>query len=271
MIAILQEILTRRNLIRELVLKDLKIRYSRSALHFIWVFLAPFILVAIFYFVFSLLLRVRIEGVPFPLYLMTAIFSWRFFQDSLIASTTSLVDNRNLIKESSFPHYFIPLAIVISNFIIFLPSLLITLACSIFYLKGAPACLLFLPLVLALHLSITASLAIICSIIYVRLRDTKYITEMLVTLLFYLTPAFYSLELVSSSFPGLLFKVYAANPFVGILNMYRFTLLRGFSLSLPPEFIYYSVITPVIFCILIFGLCCCLYKVNKNINDYISW
>lgn len=269
MIAIFKEISARKDLLKELVLKDLKIRYSRSALNFIWVFLSPFILIAILYFVFSLLLKVKIEGIPFPLYLMSAVFPWRFFQDSIAASATSLVDNRNLIKESAFPHYFIPLSMAISNFIIFIPSLIITIGFSIFYLKWLPVYILFLPLVIILHFSFTASLSIICSILYVKLRDTKYIAETTLTLLFYLTPAFYSLELVRVTLPKAFLAAYAYNPLVGILNMYRLSLLNGFSASLPKEFIYPSLIAPFIFSILSLLACGYFYRANKNINDYL--
>ena len=113
------------NLIRELALKDLKIRYSRPALGFLWAFLSPILTVAIFYVIFGLVLKVKTEEAPFVLYLMSGIFPWMFFQDSIFKSITSLVDNKNLIKESNFPHYLIPVSIVMTNAIIFLPSLFI--------------------------------------------------------------------------------------------------------------------------------------------------
>lgn len=120
MITIIQELFAKRNLIQELVIKDLKIRYSRPLLGFLWAFLSPFLTVAVFYVVFCVILKVEITEAPFVFYLMSAIFPWRFFQDSLMCSTTSLVDNKNLIRESNFPHYLIPLSIVFTNLIIFL-------------------------------------------------------------------------------------------------------------------------------------------------------
>src|SRR3989338_3576328 len=95
------------NLIQQLVLKDLKMRYSRPMLGFFWAFLSPFLAVTVFYAVFSLALKIQIKEAPFFLYLMSAVFPWRFFQDSLMSSVTSLVDNKNLIKESGFAHYLI--------------------------------------------------------------------------------------------------------------------------------------------------------------------
>ena len=84
------------NLIRELAIKDLKIRYSRPMLGFLWAFLSPFLTVMIFYFVFGTLLKIKTEDVPFFLYLMSGVFPWIFFQESITRSITSLVDNKNL-------------------------------------------------------------------------------------------------------------------------------------------------------------------------------
>ena len=74
---IVKDIILRRNLIAQLVIKDLKIRYSRSVLNFLWVILSPFVLVAIFYFVFSFLLKVKTDSVPFPLALAQTLYAAR--------------------------------------------------------------------------------------------------------------------------------------------------------------------------------------------------
>jgi len=273
MALLMKEILSRRSLIRELVLKDLKIRYSRPILGFFWSFLSPLLVVAIFYIVFSLILKVKTEEAPFILYLMTAVFTWRFFQDSLFSSTTSLVDNKNLVKEASFPHYLIPISIVLANLLNFMPSLVIIIAIAAFILKGLPIFISFLPIVLFIHLMLTMGLSIALSIVYVKWRDIKYILEAALLLLFYLTPVFYSIYLVKDSFPNLLFKAYIYNPFVGILNMYRVTLLRGFYKNIQNDIGFFSLtIIPFAFAATTLVLGCCLYKKNKNsINDYLSY
>ena len=173
MVPLIRDIAVRRNLLRELVMKDLKVRYSRPILGFFWMFLSPFLIVLIFYVIFSLLLKVEIKEAPFALYLMSAVFPWYFFQNSLMNATTSLVDNRNLIKESNIPHYLIPLCIVIAQAIIFSPSLCIVLLASFLMLKGLSILILFLPFVLAIHLITTIGLSILVSILYVKWRDLK--------------------------------------------------------------------------------------------------
>ena len=257
------------NLIRELVLKDLKIRYSRPVLGFLWAFLSPFLMVLIFYIIFGMVLKVKIEAVPFVLYLMTGVFPWLFFQDCIIKSATSLVDNKNLIRESNFPHYLIPISIIIANLINFLPSLLILILSSLIILKGMPIYIVLLPVILLVHLLMIAGLSIICSILYVRWRDTKYLIEALLLLLFYLTPVFYSISAVKSAFSPVLFKIYAHNPFVEMVNLYRAAFLKNFSI-IAPSFSWF--LTPLVFAVLVLMLSAYLYIKNKRIlNDHLAY
>jgi ABC-type polysaccharide/polyol phosphate export permease len=273
MYTIIQDILIKRDLIRELVIKDLRIRYSRPILGFFWVFLSPLLIVAVFYIIFSIILRVKIEEAPFILYLMSAIFPWRFFQDSLMCSATSLIDNKNLIRECNFPHYFIPLSIVFSNSIIFLPSLAILIITALIYLKGLPIFIVLLPIVLAVHLIVTFSIALVASILYVKWRDTRYILEATLQALFYSTPVFYSVYFVKNSFPGPWFKLYIHNPFVGILNLYRLAIIKDFCFKIKEGIGLFSLMfVPAVFAIALFLLSFHFYKKNKNtINDYLSY
>lgn len=269
----LKEIWLRRDLIFQLALKDLRIRYHGSVFGFTWMALSPFAAVAIFYLVFAVILKVRIDEVPFVLYLMSAVFPWAFFQDAVSASVTSLVDNRNLIREASFPHYFIPISIVLSKAVIFLPSLLIVLVASFLILKGLPVFVLFLPAVLILHISIILGLALILSIIYVKFRDIKYIVDSLMLLIIYLTPAFYSLGLIKASFSAGFLKLYISNPFVGMVNMYRVVILKDFyKVIVRDAGIFSLIVIPVLFALSGLLIGSYLYKRNKNIiNDYLSY
>lgn len=261
------------NLIRELALKDLKIRYSRSMLGFLWAFLSPLLTVAIFYIVFGIFLKVKIEEAPFVLYLMSGIFPWVFFQDSVLKSTTSLMDNKNLIRESGFSNYLIPVSIVLANFINFLPSLLIVMASSLFILKTLPVFIVFLPFVLALHLAISMGFSVLASILYVKWRDLKYILEAILFLFFYLTPICYSLSIAKDALPPVLFKAYLYNPLTGILALYRISFLKGFINEID-KYMALSLVVAIqlVFIALIFAAAFYLYRKNRDtINDYLSY
>lgn len=263
----------KRDLIKELVLKDLKIRYSRPILGFLWAFLSPFLIVGVFYLVFSLILKVQTEEAPFFLYLMSAVFPWQFFHNSVMSSTTSLVDNKNLIKEGNFPNYLIPVSIVMANLINFLPSLLILMVISFCVLKGFSGFIVFLPAVLAIQIAITISLSVLFSVLYVKFRDLKYVLEILLLLIFYLTPAVYSLQLVKNSFTQLLFRFYINNPFVGLISMYRAVFLKGFYYAIKRDIGLLSlIIAPVGFGIISLFLSFYFYgKYKDRINDHLSY
>lgn len=269
----IKEIFLKRNLIWELAIKDLKIRYSRPVLGFFWAFLLPFWMGIVFFVVFSLLLKAQIQEAPFLLYIMVAVFSWNFFQNSLLSSVTCLTDNKNLIRESSFAHYLIPVSIILANLINFFPALLVLSGISLYILKGISIYILWLPVILIIHVTITIGLAIIISVLYVRWRDIKYALEATLMPLFYFTPAFYSVFLIKNILPSFLYKVYIYSPLVSILYLYRLALLKEFHTAMNNEIsIFISIISPLIFAIIIFWLSTFIYKKNKNIiNDHLSY
>jgi lipopolysaccharide transport system permease protein len=259
----------RLNLVRELALKDIKIRYSKPVLGFFWAFLSPIFMVIILYIMFGLVFKIEQEGAPFVLYLMTGVFPWMFFQDSVLKSISSLVDNRNLLRESGFSHYLIPVSIVLSNAVIFIPSLFIVITGSFFVLGRLPIFILLLPVVFILHIFITMMLSVIVSIVYVGWRDLKYIIESALLLLFYMTPVFYQVSFIRDSFSDFLFKLYLCNPFTAIAGAYRMVLVGGFDIKAAGYAEIYDIVFRLfIFTVLITILAVYVYLKNrKTIND----
>ena len=255
------------------MLKDLKIRYTRPFLGFFWAFLLPFLTVVILYLVFSLFFKVKTEEAPYILYLMSGIFTWRFFQDSLMISTTSLMDNKNLIRESNFPNFLIPVSVILSNAVIFSLPLIMLIFLSALLLKGLSVHILLLPLVLITHLILIMGLSVIASIYYVKWRDMKYLLEVLLLTFFYLTPIFYSLSLVRDSFSPFLLKIYIYNPFVCILNLYRITLFKGFYSFVVKDISFFALFSiSAVFAITVLLLSfCCYLQSRKSLNDYLSY
>jgi lipopolysaccharide transport system permease protein len=273
MVPVIHEVITKRDLIAELVKKDVKLRYRGPALGFLWAFLSPFILVVIFYFIFHKMMKVEVQEAPFLAYIMTAIFAWKYTQDSLMTASTCLIDNRGLLKESRIPHYFFPLSVVLSQTIYYIPSLFITVGVCAFSAKGVPVSILCLPAVIMLHILLTAGAAVIVSILYVRWRDLKYILDSFLMLMFYLTPVFYSLSIIKGFIPPYLMGIYFLSPFVGIMTMYRVILLKDFALPYPViPAIVWSLAGLAASIFLLIWFACVLYRTNKaNLNDYLSF
>lgn len=269
----IKEIFSRRDLIRELVAKNLKSRYCRPALGFLWAVLSPLALTGVFYFIFSMVLKIKTQEAPFFLYLMSAVFSWRFFQDAVFSSATSLVDNKNLLKEANFPHYLIPLSVVFAEVINFLPALAVLIITALLVLKALPVFIFLLPLVLIAHFIITFGIALISALLYIRWRDVRYVLDVVLPVIFYSTPVFYSLVLIKETFGNAVLTFYLFNPFVCILNLYRIAILKGFYPAISQDMHWAAMLAVVsVFSLGVFMLAAYLYKKGaKSINDYISY
>lgn len=210
-----------RDLLRELVARDMKLRYKRSTLGFAWSLLNPLAQLLVFNFVFTRVLPLNIPN--FPSFLFIGLLVWNWFQASLILGTGAIVDNRELIKRPSFPSGILPIVSVSTNFIHFLlalPILFIFLILSGIQLTGA---ILLLPILFVVQFLFTLSLAYIVATCHVYFRDTQYLLSILLLLGFYLTPVFYN----PNSIPASAKIIYRLNPMVTLIEDYRAILLEG--------------------------------------------
>lgn len=270
MVAVISDPIKNRYLLKELVLKDIRLRYRRPALGFVWAFLMPVAMAGIFYLVFGIFLRVRIQEAPFFLYLMSALFPWRMFQDSLSAGATSLYDNRALVRESRAPFYIFPLAIVLVNMALALPGYALVAVLSAIKLRGFPAHLPMLPAILVLHGVLTAACSMIAAVLFVRWRDIRYVIEISLAFLFYITPGFYSISMVKDLLPAYAYRLYIYNPFACILALYRVSFIKGFAAHEPSVAACFIVVTMAAG--VLSALAVLLYKANKRyVIEHVSY
>lgn len=222
-----------RHLVWDLAIKDIKVRYRTPTLGFLWAILIPLIMVFIYKFVFSVILKARVENYPFFIYLMTAIFPWSYFSSSVSSATESIFNNRDLIKKTYFPRQIIPISVVLANLINFIPALLVMLLILALFKIQFTISILLLPGILLLQTIFTIGLALIVSSLQVILHDVKYIVQLLLMAWLYFSPGFYSLTRVANVSEVFL-KLYILNPFVGLFVLYRLAFLRGYAKTLPP-------------------------------------
>lgn len=221
--------------IRMLAIQHLAVRYRQPYLGFLWAFVVPLCLAGIFYVVFSLLLRIEIKEYPFFLYLVTALFAWEYFSVSIREGTVSIVENRDIVKETPVRRECLPLAVVAAHAVSFLPSFLIVIVLLVVFGIDISWRILILPLVFALQTVLIVGVVLCTSALYVRFRDIRYGLEMLLTVMFYMTPVFYSLSLVEQYMGPFALKLYMLNPMVGFSVMYRWCLLPGYVGTMPAE------------------------------------
>jgi len=239
-----KDIFSYKELIYNLTLKDLKVRYKTAALGFLWALLNPLIMMIIFSIVFSLFMKIQIE--KYPIFLLTALLPWHFLSQSLSISTTSIVDNANLIKKVSFPREIIPISSITANLINFLLSLIVLFIFLIIFKVRFTFMILLLPLLVLTQFIFTLGISLISCTLYTSYRDVKYIVEVLLLSWFYLTPIFYPLSLIPQQYQ----RIYMLNPMACIVVMYRDVLLYG---NMPnPKVMSYALL--ISFSFLIIGL-----------------
>jgi ABC-2 type transport system permease protein len=248
----IKALIQHRHLVWSLAIKDIKVRYRSPTLGFLWAALVPLIMVFIFKFVFSMILRAHVENYPFFIYLMTAIFPWTYFASSIDTAVESICSNRELIKKTYFPRQIIPVSIVLANLINFFPALIVMILILYFFRIQFTILIFLLPVILLLQTILTVGLALIVSSLQVVLRDIKYIVQLLLMAWLYLSPGFYSLTMVANASDKFL-KLYLLNPFVGLFSLYRIAFLRGFVNTLPSGVnIFVLSIWTIIVCITVF-------------------
>lgn len=179
-----------RELLKNLVLKDLKLKYRGSVLGFVWSLLNPLLMIGVYTVAFKLIMRSPIEG--FVFYVMLGILAWTFFVNSLMMSTGAILDNGGLVKSIFFPRAILPVATVLFNFAQYLLTVLVFLPVMmmLFQRPLTPAVLAY-PVFLALQLFFTIGLALLFATWTAFFRDVKHFLEIMLAALFWLTPIVY--------------------------------------------------------------------------------
>jgi lipopolysaccharide transport system permease protein len=214
-------------LLGEFTRRDFKGRYAGSVMGFLWSFVQPLWMLALFTFLFSTVMKVS-PGIGertdhFAIFLFCGLLPWLAMQEGIIRATTAITENAALVKKMSFPSELLVWAVVFAALlheaialVLFMVVLGVTGELS---LAGLWILLIAVPLQVAL----TAGLGFLAAAINVFFRDTAQINSMLLQGWFYLTPIVYPLSLVPERFG----KYLALNPLTALVSLYREALLGG--------------------------------------------
>jgi lipopolysaccharide transport system permease protein len=211
------------DLITVLTIKEIKVKYKKSVLGYFWSVLHPLCLAVIFYFVFKFVIKIPIEN--FTLYLISGLFPWQWFSNSVSASATSLIGNASLIKKVNFPRYFIPLSGVLNDTFHFVLSLPVIFTFA-FYYKIYPTFTWFysIPLLLIPQFFLTCGCAFIVSSINLFFRDLERIVVIVLNILFYATPIIYDINMVPEKFK----TYFLFNPLYSIIEGWHNIFLNSY-------------------------------------------
>lgn len=153
----LKELYLYREMLRNLVAKELRARYKGSVLGFFWTFAHPLLMLTVYSVVFSFVMRVKVEN--YAMFLFAALLPWNYLAQSMIQSSGSFIHNAGLVKKIYFPRAVLPLSVVFANLINYCLGLCVLLPALLLFKIKLTAALLAFPVVLALQTLTPPSLA----------------------------------------------------------------------------------------------------------------
>ena len=211
----------RRDLLRELVVRDMKLRYKRSYLGVGWTLVNPLAQLLVYDFVFRVLFRVNTPN--FSAFLFVGIISWNWFSGALLQSTTAILENRDLIRQPGFPAGMLPNVTMVAHLIHYLLTLPVLFALLVVSDIQIGATVLWLPLVVLLQCLLTVALGFLVACLHVKFRDTQYLLGIALMLGFFMTPILYTMDIV----PERYLLIYQVNPMAHLIEAYRDVLMYG--------------------------------------------
>jgi ABC-type polysaccharide/polyol phosphate export permease len=217
-------------LMTQLIARDFKVKYKRSVLGVVWSLLYPVLMLAVMAAVFSQMFKFNVEGVNYIVYLMTGIIMWNYFNEASNTAMTSVVINFGLINKVYIPKYVFPISkclFVGINFLLTLIPWLGIIGLSYLGLGGYTCHIsinyLILPYIFLCLFIFTVGISLFLSCVSVFLRDVFYIYGIVLIMWNYLTPVFYSIEII----PASLQPIFKLNPLYHFLTSARQIVLYG--------------------------------------------
>jgi lipopolysaccharide transport system permease protein len=213
-----------RELFRVLAWRDLSVRYKQTAIGVLWALIRPLLTVAVFTVIFSRIAKLPPDGnAPYALMVFAGILPWTLFATGFSEASNSLINNSNLISKVYFPRLIVPTATVVVAFVDFLVSFCILIALMGWYRFWPDWRIIVLPVFALLAFLVSVGPALWVSSLNVKYRDFRHIIPFIVQFGLYVSPVGFS----SSVVPPQWRLVYSLNPVVGVIDGFRWCLLRG--------------------------------------------
>jgi homopolymeric O-antigen transport system permease protein len=207
------DIVRYRDLFRDLFRRDLSVRYRGSVLGVAWTLVNPLVLMGVYTLLFSVLMDVPANaGIQhFPLFVLTGLIAWVFFQASVQTATGSLVAHASLVKQVRFPRQLLAFSVVATNLVTLAAMLIVVLPFSLWLIPATRATFWAAAAPIAGLIALVAGLAVMLACANALYRDVEHLVAAILLPLFLLTPIFYSFD----QLPGL-----DTHPIVGDLLYY---------------------------------------------------
>ena len=249
MLAKLTELWHYRELIANLTIRDLKVRYKNSVLGVGWSLLNPLLMMLVFTVVYTVMLK-QTDNPTFSAFILSGLLPWNFFSASIMGGTASIVGSAHLIKKVFFPREVLPISIILSNLVNFLIALPLFFGLALLIGVKLSPWVLMLPVVITVQMIFMLGVSLFLAAINVFYRDVQQIMEVVIMAWFFLTPVIWDVGMLPASKMILGVEVpiqrltYILNPMASIIAAYRDILYYGQSIGI--DFFVRTAITAVI-------------------------
>ena len=218
----------RRSLLFQLVRRDFEQRFVGSVMGWIWGLIHPLVLLLSWTFVFSICMKIKLapgaSGGSYPLWLFAAMLPWLLFSETVLRSSTSIVEQAGLITKTVFPAEIIPVAVFLSSLVSHAMAMSLMIGAVAIVQKQFNAALVLLPLYTVLIGMLAVGLGWIVGSMQVYLRDTSQVLSVVMTFWFWVTPIFIEESMVPENLRFLI----RANPMAYVVRAYREILLTPY-------------------------------------------
>lgn len=206
-----------RELLYFLTWRDIKVSYARTNLGVGWAVLKPVLTMIVFTFIFGWLTQLPSDGVPYPIFIYSALLPWQLFARLVAGSGSSLVANENLVTKVYFPRLIIPLSTIVAGTLDFVIAFGVLLGMMWYYQIALTTAVWVLPLLMAVTIAAGLGVGLWIAALNVLCRDIGHAQPFLTQIWLFATPVIYPSSLVPEAWRTL----YALNPMVGVVDGFR--------------------------------------------------
>ncbi|WP_218079996.1 ABC transporter permease [Anthocerotibacter panamensis] len=213
--------------------RDILVRYKQTVIGVAWSVIRPVLTMIVFTVVFSKIAKLPSDGVPYPVLVFAAMLPWQFFANALSECSNSVVNNANMIAKVYFPRLIVPISAVIVSLVDFLISVGILALLMVVYQFLPDWRILTLPLFTLMAFAAAMGAGLWLAALNVKYRDFRYIVPFIVQFGLYISPVGFKSSIVPEQWRLL----YSLNPMVGVIDGFRWALLRGQEAFYWPSFL----------------------------------
>ena len=208
-----------RDLLRELVLREMRVQYKHSFMGFTWSLLNPLMHLLVFYFIFRVVLTLDVQR--FSSHVFIGLLVWNWLQGGLTQAANAITGNRELVRRPGFNLAVLPIVTNITHMLDFIFSLPVLLVILLIEDARFGSQLLALPVLMGLQFLLLLGFSYLVASTNVLFRDTQHLLSVILRLFFFLTPIFYEASMLPDRFRTL----YRVNPMVALVEAYRAVLM----------------------------------------------